>query len=95
MSGTTTRAAWLELLEGWGGECAGCTPEELDGLGVTGPEATSWYAFCAADEWFLDDFPVEPGTRLPLGSFSAAAAHPAQLAGAARAALARWAAGHR
>ncbi|GLW74760.1 hypothetical protein Kpho02_70570 [Kitasatospora phosalacinea] len=246
MSETTTRAAWLELLEGWGRDCAGCTPEELDGLGVTGPEATAWYAFCAADhteqlagalaspwalhtpeqvgavaaaltavqwhaerakrrlldlltamaergeagpvppglpellaaapseeaadrllaelstvpllrpvpgtlagalrgtaellgdllvpeedavevfgdpdepdhqgwarlrhegsewrlyfhshdedEWFLDDFPAEPGTRLPLGGFSAGTAHPAQLAAAARAALAQWAAEHR
>jgi len=243
---TTTRAAWLELLEGWSRDCAGSTPEDLSVLGVTGPEATSWYALGAADfteqltgalaspwalhtpeqvgavaaaltavqqhaelakrrllevlaamaargeagpvpsglaelleaapspgaadrlhaelsavpvprpvpgtlegalrataellsdllvpeedavevfgapdepdhqgwarlrhegkewrlyfhsfdedEWFLDDFPVEPGTRLPLGSFSAAAAHPAQLAQAARAALARWAAGQR
>ncbi|MFD7730929.1 hypothetical protein ACFV6F_11165 [Kitasatospora phosalacinea] len=246
MSETTTRATWLELLEDWGGECGGCTPEELAESGATGPEATAWYAFCAADyaeqlagalaspwalhtpeqvgavaaaltamqlraerakrrlldvlagmaergeagpvppglpellaaapseeaadrllaglsavpllrpvpgtlagalrgtagllgdllvpeedavevfgdpdepdhqgwarlrhegkewrlcfhshdedEWFLDDFPVEPGTRLPLGGFSAAAAHPAQLAGAARAALAQWAAEHR
>ncbi|WAL70268.1 hypothetical protein OU787_01430 [Kitasatospora sp. YST-16] len=70
MSDTTTRAAWPELLEGRGGDCEGSTPADLADLGGTGPEAISWYAFCAAD-------------------------FTAQLAGAARAALARWAAGQR
>ncbi|MFC8722111.1 hypothetical protein [Kitasatospora sp. NPDC057198] len=44
------------------------------------------------DEWFLDDYPAEPGTKLPLGFYSAASAHPAQLAEAARTALEKWAA---